>query len=79
MTAMRIADVIMFRDELQLLRVRLAEHSQYVERFYVVEATRTLRYTPKPLAFAEHRHEFSEWNHKIQHVVVDADRVLSCG
>jgi hypothetical protein len=71
---MRIADVIMFRDELQLLRVRLAEHSPFVQRFYLVEATRTLRYAPKPLTFAEHRQDFSEWSHKIEHIVVDADR-----
>src|ERR1051326_984439 len=70
---MRIADVFMFHDELDLLRVRLAEHRDFVERFYLIEATRTHRFAPKPMYFAEHRDEFAEYADKLEYVRVDAD------
>src|SRR5579862_1058257 len=70
---MKLADVVMFNDELDLLKVRLAEHFDFVDKFYVVEATRTHSYKPKPLYFAENAYLFDEWQSKIEHIVVDAE------
>ncbi len=70
---MKLCDVVLFFNELDLLKVRLAEHYDHVDKFYVVEATRTFTYRPKPLYYQEHRASFAEWADKIEHVVVDAD------
>jgi hypothetical protein len=72
----RIADVVLFNDEVDLLRVRLAEHYEFVDKFYVVEATRTFTYKQKPLYFASSIDQFGEWSAKIEHIIVDSDRMF---
>lgn len=66
-----IFDGFMFSNEFELLELRLQELFEVVDRFVVVEATRTHQGHEKPLLFAEHRERFRPYMDKIVHVVVD--------
>jgi beta-1,4-mannosyl-glycoprotein beta-1,4-N-acetylglucosaminyltransferase len=66
-----IYDCFMFFNELELLELRLRELSPVVDRFVLVEATRTHSNRPKPLVYAEDRDRFRAYADSITHVVVD--------
>jgi beta-1,4-mannosyl-glycoprotein beta-1,4-N-acetylglucosaminyltransferase len=66
-----IYDTFMFFNELELLELRLNELAGVVDRFVLVEATRTFTNKPKPLYFAENRARFAAFADKIIHVVVE--------
>ncbi|MFM9939514.1 MAG: hypothetical protein ACKVP7_08470 [Hyphomicrobiaceae bacterium] len=68
---MAIWDGFTFFNELDILELRLKELSAVVDRFVIVEATRTFAYEPKPLHFADNKARFAEFLPKIMHVVVD--------
>ena len=67
-----IYDCFAFFNELDLLRLRLNELNEVVDKFVIVEATRTFQKKPKPLYFQENKELFAEFEHKIIHIVVDA-------
>ena len=71
MSAMRIFDGFSFYNELDILEIRLNLLWDVVDRFILVEATRTHTGKPKPLYFAENRARFARFEEKIVHVVVD--------
>jgi beta-1,4-mannosyl-glycoprotein beta-1,4-N-acetylglucosaminyltransferase len=64
-------DSFVFFNELDLLEIRLAELSPVVDRFVIVESTRTFTGAEKPLWFWENRSSFAEFAERIVHVVVD--------
>jgi beta-1,4-mannosyl-glycoprotein beta-1,4-N-acetylglucosaminyltransferase len=66
-----IYDCFAFFNELDLLEIRLNELDSVVDRFVLVEATRTFQKKPKPLYFAENKQRFARFLTKIEHVVVD--------
>lgn len=66
-----IYDCFLFFNELKILELRLAELDTVVDRFVLVEGTKTFSGKPKPLYFHESRHLFLRYLHKITHVVVD--------
>lgn len=66
-----IYDCFTFFNELELLELRLHELSGVVDKFVLVEATRTHSNQPKSLVFRENRGRFQEFEDKIIHVVVD--------
>jgi hypothetical protein len=66
-----IHDCFTFFNEFDVLRLRLAELWEVVDRFVLVEATRTHSGQPKPLYFAEAKDDFRDFAGKIVHVVVD--------
>jgi len=66
-----IFDCFTFFNELELLEIRLNVLDGVVDRFVIVEATKTFNNQPKPLIFAENRFRFEKFLHKITHVVVD--------
>lgn len=66
-----IYDTFMFFNELELLELRLNELSQVVDKFVLVEATRTFTNKPKPLYYAENKERFSKFNDRIIHIVVE--------
>jgi len=66
-----IYDCFPFFNELELLEVRLHELDRLVDKFVLVEATRTFAGHPKSLHFAENRDRFRDFDGKIIHVVVD--------
>jgi len=54
-----------------MLEYRLLEMNDDVDYFVIVEATHTFTNNPKKLYFAENKHLFEKYLHKIIHVVVD--------
>lgn len=66
-----IYDCFTFFNELDLLRLRLHELDEVVDKFVLVEATRTFQKKAKPLYFQENKHLFKRFEHKIIHIVVD--------
>jgi beta-1,4-mannosyl-glycoprotein beta-1,4-N-acetylglucosaminyltransferase len=66
-----IYDCFTFFNELELLELRLHELANIVNKFVLVEATKTHSNKPKPLHYLENRVRFSEFHDKIIHVVVD--------
>jgi hypothetical protein len=67
----RIFNVVPFNNELFLLRLRLEEMADWVDRFVIVEARFTFTGLPKPLIFDAAKAEFAAFADKIIHVVVD--------
>jgi len=65
-----VVDACCLFNELDLLELRLTELDAVVDRFVIVEATRTHKGDLKPLYYAEHKARFAEWHKKIVHVVV---------
>ncbi len=68
---MKVIDVFMFRDEIQMLRGRFEELDSVVARHVLVESPATHRGDPKPLWYAENKAWYSAWEDKITHVVAD--------
>jgi|SRR5664280_574543 len=66
-----IYDCFTFFNELELLELRLNELAGVVDKFVVVEATRTFSNQPKPLYFRENRERFAKFAGQIIHVVVN--------
>lgn len=70
-------DCFTFFNELDLLQIRFQEMSPVVDRFVLVEATKTFQGVPKPLYFDENRHLFEPFLDKVVHVVVDFPEVVT--
>lgn len=66
-----IYDCFPFFDELDLLEIRLSELDSVVDRFVLVESTRTHANQPKPLYYHENRARYSQFSDKIIHIVVE--------
>ncbi len=66
-----IYDCFPFFNEIELLELRMHELDGIVDKFVLVEATKTHTGLPKPLYFAENRARFDAFANKIIHVVVD--------
>lgn len=66
-----IFDCFMFFNELDLLEIRLHELWRKVDRFFLVEATRTHSNQEKPLYYDINKNRFAEFSSKIIHVVLD--------
>ncbi len=66
-----IYDCFAFFNELDLLELRLQELSPVVDRFVLVEATRTFQKKEKPLFFEQNKERFAPFLKKITHIVVD--------
>jgi beta-1,4-mannosyl-glycoprotein beta-1,4-N-acetylglucosaminyltransferase len=66
-----IYDCFGFFNELELLELRLNELAGVVDKFVLLEATKTHTNKPKPLYYHENRSRFSAFHSQIIHVVVD--------
>lgn len=66
-----IYDTFVFFNELDLLEIRLNILNDHVDRFVLVEATRTFQGKSKPLYFEENKQRFAKFKDKIIHVIVD--------
>ncbi len=66
-----IYDCFPFFNELDLLEIRLSELYNVVDKFVLVEATKTFQKNSKPLFFKENKERFSKFNDKIIHIVLD--------
>ena len=68
---MKIYDCSLFRNELDLLELRLRELYDHVDHFVIVEATHTFQCEPKELVLKNNWDKFKQWHDKMIHVVVD--------
>jgi beta-1,4-mannosyl-glycoprotein beta-1,4-N-acetylglucosaminyltransferase len=66
-----IYDCFAFFNELDLLEIRLEELFPVVDKFVLVEATRTFQGNPKPLYFRENQDRFQKYMDKITVITVD--------
>jgi hypothetical protein len=66
-----IYDTFLFFNEFDLLDIRLHELDAVVDKFVLVEATRTHSNKPKPLYYTENRERYAAFHDKIIHVVVE--------
>lgn len=64
-----IYDCFTFFNELELLRIRLNELADVVDKFVICECTTTFTGKPKPLWFDENKEQFAKWADKIVHVI----------
>jgi Glycosyltransferase family 17 len=67
----RVWDCFIFNNEFELLDFRLSLLDPVVDRFVLVEATRTHTGDPKPARFADNAARFAPYGAKIRHVLVD--------
>lgn len=68
---MKIYDGFIFFNELELLDIRFNELYDVVDKFIVVESTKTHQNKPKPLYFLENKDKFSAFLDKVIHHVFD--------
>ena len=66
-----IYDCFTFFNELDLLEIRLNVLNDVVDKFVLVEATKTFSGKDKPLYFKQNKKRFEKFKDKIIHVIVD--------
>ncbi len=67
----KIYDAFLFFNELELLELRLNILNDVVDKFVIVESTKTFSSKNKPLFFDENKSMFNKFKDKIIHVVID--------
>lgn len=68
---MKIIDCFTFYNELDLLFYRLSILNDVVDKFILVEATKTHSGNDKPLYYENNKLMFSQFQHKIVHIIED--------
>ena len=66
-----IYDCFTFYNELEILKIRLHELSEVVDKFVIVESNKTFQGQDKPLFFADNRHLFAQFESKIVHKICE--------
>jgi beta-1,4-mannosyl-glycoprotein beta-1,4-N-acetylglucosaminyltransferase len=66
-----VYDCFMFFNELDLLDIRFNELDSVVDKFVLVECTKTHSLNDKPLYFQENKERYAQFKDKIIHVVVE--------
>jgi len=66
-----VFDCFPFNNEFEILEKRFVELYDTVDRFVIVEATRTHGNKPKPLYFRDNLTRFNKYLNKVTHIVVD--------
>ena len=66
-----IYDCFTFFNELDLLEIRLNTLNDIVDKFVLVESTKTFTNKDKPLYFEQNKQRFEKFLHKIEHIIVD--------
>ena len=67
----RVFDAFMFYRDFDQLDIRLHELNEVVDKFVLVECTKTFRGKEKPLWFNESKHLYKNWEDRIIHVIAD--------
>ena len=65
-----IYDCFTFRDELDILEIRLNILGDVVDKFIICEADRTFTNQPKPYVFLQNIDRFSKWIDKITYLPI---------
>lgn len=72
-----IVDCFTFWKELDILEIRLNELYNAVDKFILVEASRTQSMLPKPYFFEENKEKYAKFLDKIVHIKVDEEINIS--
>ena len=67
----KVYDCFTFFNEFELLEIRLNELDSVVDKFVLVEASKTHQGKEKPLFYNENKDRFKKFQDKIIHVIVD--------
>ena len=67
--SIKIIDCFIFYNELDMLEFRLEELNDVVDRFVIVESTKTFVGKDKPLFFSENLQRFEKYLPKITHII----------
>lgn len=67
----KIIDCFIFYNELEMLEFRMEELNDVVDRFVIVESTKTFMRKEKELIFQKNLERYSKFLDKITHVIVD--------
>jgi beta-1,4-mannosyl-glycoprotein beta-1,4-N-acetylglucosaminyltransferase len=67
----KIYDTFLFFNELELLELRLNILNDVVDKFVIVESTKTFSSKDKPLFFDENKEMFNKFKDKIIHIIID--------
>ena len=70
-TLPKIIDCFIFYNEIELLTYRLNVLNDVVDFFVIVESTHTFTGKAKGLHYQENKHMFTQFHHKIIHVIVE--------
>lgn len=71
---MRI-DCFLYNGEIEVLTLRLATLAGVVDRFVLVESTRTFSGLEKPLHFAAVKPHFAAWGDRLTHIILDREPI----
>lgn len=66
-----IYDVFHFNDELDLLEIRFDLHDSFVDKYIIIECTKTYSGINKPLNFLNNKQRYSKYLHKVHHIILD--------
>lgn len=66
-------DGFLYNGEIEVLTLRLAVLGAVVDRFVLVESTKTFSGREKPLHYAAVKGHFGSWGDRIQHIVLDSE------
>lgn len=66
-----LIDGFTFFNEIDVLKIRLSELYPFVDKFILVEGSKTQSGNDKPFYFEDNKHLFKEYLDKIEHVKVD--------
>ena len=66
-----IYDCFTFRDEFDMLEIRLRILDRVVDKFVICEADRTFTNQPKPYNFLANKDRFKQWEDKIIYLPVE--------
>lgn len=75
----KVVNCFLFYNELDLLKFRLKELTEVVDYFILVESKYTHSGDEKPLYYNDNKHLFTEYNHKIIHIIHDHNASKECG
>ena len=76
---MKIVDCFPFYNELQLLEFKLKELNDIVDYFVLIESKQTHTGNKKELYYEKNKEMFSEYNHKIVHIIHDHNATAETG
>jgi beta-1,4-mannosyl-glycoprotein beta-1,4-N-acetylglucosaminyltransferase len=68
-----IYDCFTFRDELDILEIRLKILDPVVDKFVICEANKTFTDQPKPYTFIENYSRFRQWENKIIYLPIELE------
>ena len=74
---MKVFDVFLFFNELDLLEIRLNMLYPFVDHFVINEATQTFFGSDKPFYYLENKERFKKFEDKIIHNIIEPPTIVS--